>query len=262
MIFTAQIREPNLNNGRLISFEGLDGAGKTTQIDLLESWLKSHHIPYLRTREPGGTPIGEEIREIVLNRPGINRLTETYLFQADRAEHFATKVLPALRAGIHVITDRCYDASIAYQGYARGEDLKFIEELSLRSTQGYVPDLTILLDLKPSQVHKRVGMVSQLSLLDQDNFSEETLKQNGLLDEGPDQNDLREEQNPFDTKSEDFYRRARYGFRELARQYPKRIKVVDASRSPDIIHQDIITLVEPLLNADRNSARGAATRDG
>jgi dTMP kinase len=227
-----------VNKGRLVSFEGVDGAGKTTQIELLENWLESRHIPYVGTKEPGGTPLGAEIRHLLLNRPDLSStitpLTEAFLFQADRAQHFADVVLPALAEGKLVITDRCFDASIAYQGYARGVDVKLVEELSLIATQGRKPDLTILLDLDPSQVHGRVGHIQQLPLL-------------VLPNAMPDHNSVRDELNRLDTESQSFHRRVRDGFRALARAHPERIKVVDASRPIQQIHQRIITLIEPLL---------------
>jgi dTMP kinase len=213
-----------VSKGKLISFEGLDGAGKTTQIELLERWLWAHSVPYIRTREPGGTPLGIEIRQLLLNRPGlvITPLAEAFLFQADRAQHFATLVIPALEAGKLVITDRCFDASIAFQGYARGVGVELVERLSLLATQGYAPDLTILLDLDPAQVHMRT-------------------------DTANDSSGLREKPTRFDVEAEDFHRCVQEGFRLLARRYPERIKVVDASQSPGEIHQAIIALVEPLL---------------
>src|SRR6266699_4243322 len=123
-------------------------------MDLLERWLQAHGVPYVRTREPGGTPLGFELRRLLLNRPdlAIVPLAEAFLFQADRAQHFATLVIPALSEGKLVITDRCFDASIAYQGFARGVGVELIEQLSLLATQGRVPNLTILLDLDPTQV--------------------------------------------------------------------------------------------------------------
>jgi dTMP kinase len=213
-----------VDTGRLISFEGLDGAGKTTQMDLLERWLAERHITYIRTREPGGTALGVEIRHLLLHRPelAITPLAEALLFQADRAQHFATVVLPALQEGKLVITDRCFDASIAYQGFARGVGVELVERLSLLATQGRVPDLTILLDLDPAQVHVRT-------------------------DAAHDQSGLREEQTRFDTEAESFHRRVQEGFHLLARIYPERIKVVDASLPPQQIHPEIVRLVEPLL---------------
>src|SRR6266702_6790033 len=129
-------------------------------MELLGQWLKSQHIPYVRTREPGGTPLGVEIRQLLLHRPelAITPLAEALLFQADRAQHFAILVIPALHEGKLVITDRCFDASIAYQGYARGVGVELVEQLSLLATQGRVPDLTILLDLDPALVHQRTDV--------------------------------------------------------------------------------------------------------
>jgi dTMP kinase len=222
----------NVNKGRLISFEGLDGAGKTTQIKLLEGWLDSQRIPYTSTREPGGTPLGKEIRQLLLERPelAITPLAEALLFQADRAQHCEKIILPALEAGKLVITDRYIDASIAYQGYGRGVDKNFIKSLSTHATQGREPDLTILLDLNPRQVPARIGM--QLSLP-------------GVSDAV--QNDVRMEQNRLDTEDRAFHRRVQEGFRRLAERYPERIKVVDASMSIEKIHQEIVSLVQTLL---------------
>lgn len=210
-----------MNTGRLISFEGLDGAGKTTQMALLERWLQAQSIPYARTREPGGTPLGAEIRQLLLNRPdlAITPLAEALLFQADRAQHFATLVTPALREGKLVITDRCFDASIAYQGYARGVGPELIERLSLLATGGIVPDLTILLDLDPAQVHHRTDLAADTS-------------------------GLRAERTRFDAEAEDFHARVQEGFRALARQHPERIKVVDASMTVEQIHEEIVGLVK------------------
>ncbi len=191
---------------------------------LLERWLEARGMPYIRTREPGGTPLGLEVRSLLLNRPelAIVPLAEAFLFQADRAQHFATLVIPALREGKLVITDRCFDASIAYQGFARGVGTELVEQLSMLATQGYKPDLTILLDLDPSQVHRRTDLAADLS-------------------------GTREERTRFDTEGEEFHKRVQEGFRSLARAHPERIKVVDASRSPEEIHKEIVGLVKSLL---------------
>jgi dTMP kinase len=213
-----------VSKGRLISFEGLDGAGKTTQMELLEQWLNARHVSYVRTREPGGTALGIEIRHLLLNRPelAITPLAEAFLFQADRAQHFTNVVLPALEAGKLVMTDRCFDASIAYQGHARGVGVELVTRLSMIATQGHIPDLTILLDLDPSQVRTRTDVVNDIS-------------------------GLREEQTRFDAEAEQFHQRVREAFLMLARLYPERIKVLDASRSPQLIHEEIIALVKSLL---------------
>ncbi len=213
-----------MSRGKLISFEGLDGAGKTTQMELLARWLDTRHCTYIRTREPGGTPLGAEIRQLLLNRPelALTPLAEALLFQADRAQHFETLVIPALVAGTLVITDRCFDASIAYQGFARGVGPELIAQLSVVATQGHIPDLTILLDLDPTQVHQRTDLANDAS-------------------------GLREAPTRFDSEAEDFHRRVQAGFRLVARAHPDRVKVINAARSPEFIHQEIIGLVEPLL---------------
>src|SRR5579859_2228474 len=149
-----------MRKGYLISFEGLDGAGKTTQMELLGNWLKSRGLNYLRTREPGGTPFGVEIRQLLFARPELTLtpLAEAFLFQADRAQHCATVIEPAIAAGQLVITDRFYDSSIAYQGVARGVGVDLVTYLSQIATNGRSPDLTILLDLDPTQVHMRTSL--------------------------------------------------------------------------------------------------------
>ena len=181
-------------------------------------------MPFIHTREPGGTALGMEIRQLLLNHPelAIVPLAETFLFQADRAQHFATLVIPAIQEGKLVLTDRCFDASIAYQGYARGVDISLIEHLSLLATQGYKPDLTILLDLDPGDVHRRTDITQ-------------------------DQSGTREGRTRFDAEAEAFHQRVQEGFRALARANPERIKVIDASRTPEEIHQEIVGLVEVLL---------------
>ncbi len=210
--------------GKLISFEGLDGAGKTTQIELLVRWLTERCISHLHTREPGGTPLGLEIRHLLFERPDldITPLAEAFLFQADRAHHFQTLVLPALEAGTLVITDRCFDASIAYQGFARNVGPELVTRLSMIATQGHIPDLTILLDLDPGDVHQRT-------------------------DPANDQSGLRATPSRFDSETEIFHQRVRQGFRLIARAHPTRVKVIEAARTAEEIHRDIVRLVEPLL---------------
>jgi dTMP kinase len=217
-----------VHTGLLISFEGLDGSGKTTQMTLLADWLEEHSVPFIRTREPGGTPLGVEIRQLLFSRSDIviTPLAEAFLFQADRAQHFATVVLPALEQGTLVITDRCYDSSIAYQGAARGVGPELVERLSLIATQSHSPDLTILLDLDPAEVAGRTNIEL-------------------------DRSGLRAEQSRFDRASIQFHQDLRQAFLNLAQAHPQRIKIIDALQSPEQVHQQIIALVEPLLREKR-----------
>jgi dTMP kinase len=216
-----------VSRGCLISFEGLDGAGKTTQIDLLEHWFRERSLPYIRTREPGGTPLGVEIRNLLFSRSGLTLtpLAEAFLFQADRAQHFATLILPALAQGVHVITDRCFDSSIAYQGAARGVGEALVESLSLVATQDHQPDLTLLLDLDPANVSIRTDITHEPG-------------------------SHREQPSRFDTESEQFQQRLRDAFMQLAHRYPERIKVIDASRTPEQVHQNVVQFVRELLQCE------------
>lgn len=213
-----------MGKGLLISFEGLDGAGKTTQMERLERWLIARGIAYVRTREPGGTPLGEEIRDLLLHRPDleITPLAEAFLFQADRAQHFATKIVPALQAGMIVVTDRCLDSSIAYQGAARRIGSELIEQLSLLATGGRQPDLTIFLDLDPELVHRRV-------------------------DQGCNRG---EQATHFDREAVQFHQRLRSAFLALAQAHPQRISVIDATQPVEMVHQQIIALLDPLLSVN------------
>jgi dTMP kinase len=210
-----------VRKGHLISFEGLDGAGKTTQVELLGRWLDAQRVSHIRTCEPGGTPLGSKIRQLLFHHPEltITPLAEAFLFQADRAHHFATVVLPALDAGTLVISDRCFDSSIAYQGAVREVGTKLVEELSLLATQGRAPDLTILLDLEPAQVQARTTIM----------------------------HDLREAPSRFDRETEQFHRSLREAFLALASAHPERIKVIDAAQSAQCIHEQVIELVKQIL---------------
>lgn len=213
-----------VGRGYLISMEGLDGAGKTTQLQLLGNWLKERAISYVLTREPGGTALGAEIRKLLFSHPelAITPLAEAFLFQADRAQHFTTLIEPALAEGITVVTDRCLDSSIVYQGAVRGVGEALTEQLSLLATAGRLPDLTILLDLDPRFVQDRTSISSTES-------------------------SSREPQSRFDRESLEFHQRLRTGFLALAQANPQRIKIVDASQPPDQVHQHITALVARLF---------------
>jgi dTMP kinase len=209
--------------GALISFEGLDGAGKTTQIAMLARWLEVSGVPHITTREPGGTPLGVEIRALLFHHPElvITPLAEAFLFQADRAQHVATVIRPALSAGKLVITDRYFDSSTAYQGVAREVGAELVRSLSLLATEGLAPDLTIYLDLNPAQVRER------------------TAASRG-------RGSARDQQSRFDSETEQFHSRLRAAFLSIAQECTDRFKVIDAAQSTEEIHRQIVSLVEQL----------------
>ncbi|WP_241973127.1 dTMP kinase [Cryobacterium sp. TMT2-14] len=186
--------------GLFITLEGGDGCGKTTQSELLTDWLRQSGRTVLRTREPGGTDVGGAIREIVLHHRGeIAPRAEALLYAADRAQHIATAVRPALARGEVVIQDRYLDSSVAYQGAGRVLDAAPVRDLSLWAAEGLLPALTVLLDL------------------------DETVAR-GRLDA---------ENKPFDrleAEKIDFHRRVRAAFLALADAEPERFLVVDAGR--------------------------------
>ena len=145
--------------GKLITFEGIDGSGKTTQINLLESELKQQGISTLVLREPGGTMLSEKIREILLDRDNIapSPSAESLLFVAARAQLMAEKIKPALELDQFVICDRFADSTVAYQGYGRGMNVEYLDELNNFATDSIQPDLTIILDIDPKKAALRMG---------------------------------------------------------------------------------------------------------
>lgn len=207
-----------MNRGYLISFEGLDGSGKTTQLELLTYWLSCRNIDHIITREPGGTTLGMAIRHLLLDREdiAITPLAEMLLFQADRAQHFEKVILPALEDGTHVITDRCFDSNIAYQG-ARGVNAALTEQISRIAMCGQSPDLTLLLDIDVALVKERTRKGDRL-----------------------------------DNAGELFDRKVRSNYLAQASKSPGRIKVIDAAQSIDIVHQAVVRHVETLLKVERD----------
>ncbi|MBD8478987.1 dTMP kinase [Microbacterium sp. CFBP 8794] len=191
--------------GLFVTFEGGDGAGKTTQASLLEQWVRSGGRDVVRTREPGGTEVGVRIRDIVLHHRGhINARAEALLYAADRAHHVETVVQPAIARGDVVIQDRYLDSSVAYQGAGRVLDADDVRALSLWATDGLLPDLTVLLDLDPTAARAR---------LDADD-------------------------KPFDrleAEKNEFHARVRDGFLALARREPERFLVLDATEAPEVL---------------------------
>lgn len=203
--------------GVLITFEGVEGSGKTTHIRRLERWLKTQGHRVGRTREPDGTPLGVAVRRLFETHP--QPLTELFLFIAARHQHVTEKVRPWLAAGRVVLSDRYADATVAYQGYGRGLDLELIRELNVRATGGVFPDLTLLFDLDPAIGLRRRGGRPR------DHFERQALA---------------------------FHRRVRQGYLEILRAEPKRVRLIDASLPKNEVARrvrDIVT--EHLIAADR-----------
>jgi dTMP kinase len=206
-----------MKQGRFISFEGIEGCGKTTQIALLSEVLKKKSIPHTITREPGGTAVGEGIRKILLNSETIHltAASELLLFYASRSQNIQEKIKPALDRGEMVICDRYYHASMAYQGYGRNIPLDFIQKLTDLVCQPYRPDMTFLLDIEPE-----VGLARARA-----------------RNHGRPENEGR-----FEAEDLDFYNRVRDGYLELASE-DERIQLIYADRPIDAVHRHILTLV-------------------
>ncbi|KTS70375.1 thymidylate kinase [Microbacterium testaceum] len=203
--------------GLFVTFEGGDGAGKTTQAALLEEWLRERGRQVVRTREPGGTEVGVLVRDIVLHHRGhIAPRAEALLYAADRAHHVETVVRPAIARGEVVIQDRYLDSSVAYQGAGRVLDSDDIRELSLWATGGLLPDLTVLLDLDPAAARTRLDADAK----------------------------------PFDrleAEREDFHARVRAGFLTLAAAEPERFLVLDARQPVPLLAARVREAVATLI---------------
>jgi dTMP kinase len=169
------------NRGLWVTFEGGDGSGKTTQADHARRYLASIGRDVIRTREPGGTPLGDKLRHLILTEE-MGSHTEALLFAANRADHIRTLVEPALAAGTDVIQDRYLDSSIAYQGYGRDLDPAEVRHLSMWATGGALPELTILLDLDPVIAAARVGARGEQDRIEQEQGDFRVRLRDGLLE--------------------------------------------------------------------------------
>lgn len=199
-----------MKKGLFITFEGGDGCGKTTQIKLLDEYLRAKGYTTLLTREPGSKGLGTKLREILLNYDGdVSPTCESFLFLADRAQHVDCIIKPALDENVVVLCDRHTDSTIAYQGYGRGLDISQIKQLNQIATGGLKPDLTIVLDVDVETSQKRVG----------------------------------EEKDRMESAGVEFFERVRQGFLEIAKQEPERVKVIDSKQSIEEIHKQIVELV-------------------
>jgi dTMP kinase len=201
-----------------ITFEGIEGCGKTTQIGLLTSFFQKNQHSFLLTREPGGTPVGEKIRQILLSseNAGIDPMAELYLYAAARAQHIRQVILPALQAGKIILCDRFADATLAYQGYGRGLDWEWIEKIHSRTMDNITPDMTFLLDLPVE-----VGLRRAVHRMEKDPNKEDRFEKEAL----------------------DFHRRVREGYLVLAKREPERIILLDGMKDAQTLHREIISLL-------------------
>ncbi len=207
-----------------ITFEGIEGSGKTTQINHILNYLKDKGYDCIGTREPGDTAIGKKIRAILLN-PDHDELVpqaELFLYAADRAQHISERILPALADGKVVVCDRFFDATTAYQGYARGLDIELINQINRIVLGSLIPDITILFDLLPE-----VGLKRAWTQID---------------DGGRDNDETR-----FENEKKSFHEKVRNGYLKLAGQEPDRLTIIDASKSEDDVKHLIIDIISTKL---------------
>jgi len=199
--------------GLLITLEGVDGCGKTTQAQLLTDWLRESGCCVVLTRQPGGTPIGDQLREVVLSpKHRITPEAELFLYLADRAVHVSEVITPALSQGCLVVCERYTDSTLAYQGYGRGLDLDLLRHLNDMATGGVAPDLTLVLDIPPTEARLDASRLDRL-----------------------------------ESAGGGFRARVAEGFREIARLEPRRVKLVNGMQSVEAVHAEVVALARHLL---------------
>ena len=209
--------------GALITVEGVEGSGKSTQCRLLASRLRARGLEVVETSEPDGTALGQAVRALFELAPRPTPLTQAFLFLAARQEHVAQVIRPALGRGAVVISDRYTDATLAYQGYGQGVEPQTLRELNALATGGLLPDLTVLLDLDPVAGMRRIA--------------------GRPLD-------------AFERMDVEFHGRVREGYLNIARGDKRRVLVFDAARDPEVLHAEVGRAVDEFL--DRREALGGA----
>ena len=213
---------PDGPRGRLITVEGVEGAGKSTQVESLRAWLAGRGVTALTTSEPDGTPLGANLRHVLGEVDRVSPLTETLLFAASRAEHVRQVVQPALAAGQVVLCDRYVDSTVAYQGYGRGLSLETVGQLNRLATDGLMPDLTLVLDLDVAEGLRRVrARRGALAACD-----------------------------PFERLAIEFHERVRKGYWAIRDREPDRVALIDADRAQTVVAADIAVLVARRLGLD------------
>ncbi len=204
-----------MKKGCFITFEGADGCGKTTQLELAAKYLKDKGFKVLTTREPGAPGLGSELRKILLHYDGyVSPKCESFLFLADRAQHIDTIVLPEIEKGTIVLCDRHTDSTVAYQGYGKGVDLEQIHYLNDLATGGHKPDLTFVFDVDTEIAQKRVGL----------------------------------EKDRMESEGIEFHKRVRNGYLQIAQKEPQRVKVINANPGIDTVFASLKPLLDEFLN--------------
>ncbi|MEI8283326.1 MAG: dTMP kinase [Armatimonadota bacterium] len=205
-----------------VTFEGPEGAGKSTAIRAISAQLTERGLDVVKTREPGGGPLGQRIRQMLLEEGSVSPETELLLFLADRANHVETIIQPALDAGKFVLCDRHADSTIVYQGYGRGLDLEFLRAANRFATKGLVPDLTLLFDLDP-----KIGL-DRLNIVEKNLFDTEA---------------KRRDVNRLDREPLEFHQKVRNGFLTISREEPERFVILDAEKSPEQLVEEALTAI-------------------
>lgn len=200
--------------GYFITFEGIDGCGKTTQLENVLQMLTEQGIECVKTREPGGLKLGSQIREILLHYDGeVSNNCEMFLFLADRSQHVDTFIKPMMKEGKVVLCDRHTDSTIAYQGYGRQGDVEKLTKLNNIATNGLVPDLTLLFDVSVETGHERAGK------------------------------DL----DRLELAGKEFFERTRQGYLKLAKEHPERIKVINGENPKEVVYNEVKSHIINLL---------------
>lgn len=204
-----------MKKGFFITFEGADGCGKTTQSELVQKYLEDNGFETVWTREPGAKGLGQNIRQLLLHYDGdVAPMCEAFLFLADRAQHIEHLIKPAVNSGKIVICDRHTDSTIAYQGYGRGKDIEQLKYLNSLATGDIRPDLTFVFDVSTDVAQKRVGS----------------------------------EKDRMESAGIEFHKRVRNGYLEIAKQEPKRVKIVNADNSIEQVFEDTRRILDDFLN--------------
>jgi dTMP kinase len=213
---------PDGPRGRLITVEGVEGAGKSTQVETLGAWLVARGVSVVATAEPDGTPLGASLRRILSEVDRVTPLTEALLFTASRAEHVQRVIRPALAAGQIVLCDRYVDSTVAYQGYGRGVSFETVAQLNRLATDGVLPDLTLVLDLDVAEGLRRArARRGALAACD-----------------------------PFERLAIEFHERVRKGYWAIRDREPDRVTLIDADRTPPVVAAEIARLVARRLGLE------------